>query len=144
MYKYKTIIIIDDNEMDTIISQKVIEHLKIAGNIQTFPDAIQALEYFKLIQKNKSYFNLIAPLLILLDNNMPIMTGLEFLDEFNKLTFFEQKQIDILMISSDFPAQTKKAINKKCCGYIKKPLTSEKLLVQLEKMLQLHQKTIDK
>lgn len=132
MYKYKTIIIIDDNEMDTIISQKVIEHLKIAGNIQTFPDAIQALEYFKLIQKNESYFNLIAPLLILLDNNMPIITGFEFLDEFNKLTFFEQKQIDILMISSDFPAQIKKAINKKCCGYIKKPLTSKKLLAQLE------------
>lgn len=132
MFQFKTIIIIDDNEIDIIINKKVVEHLKITGNIQTFSNPIQVLEYLKFFQKNESYFNVIAPVLILLDNNMPIMTGFEFLDEFNRLTFFEQKKIDILMISSDYPAQTEKAINKKCSGYIEKPLTSMKLLAHLE------------
>jgi CheY-like chemotaxis protein len=132
MYKFKTIIIIDDNEIDIIINKKVIEHLNITGNIQTFSNPIQVLEYLKFFQRNESYFNVIAPVLILIDNKMPIMTGFEFLDEFNGLTFFEQKQIDILMVSSDYPTQIEKAINKKCCGYIEKPLTSMKLLNQLE------------
>lgn len=132
MFKFKTIIIIDDNDIDALISKKVIEHLNIDGNIQTFPNAVQALEYLNFFQKNESYFNLISPLLILLDNDMPIMTGFEFLDEFNSLAFFEQKKIDILMISSDYPPQIEKAISKKCAGYIEKPLTSSKLLVQLE------------
>lgn len=132
MFKFKTIIIIDDNDIDALISKKVIEHLNIEGNIQTFPNAVQALEYLNYFQKNESYFNLITPLLILLDNDMPIMTGFEFLDEFNTLAFFEQKKIDILMLSADYPAQTEKAISKKCAGYIEKPLTSSKLLVQLE------------
>jgi len=132
MYKFKTIIIIDDNEIDIIINKKVIEHLKITGNIQTFSNPIKVLEYLKFFQKNESYFNVIAPVLILLDNNMPIMSGFEFLDEFNRLTFFEQKKIDILMISSDFTPPIEKAINKKCSGYIEKPLTSAKLLALLE------------
>jgi len=132
MYKFKTIIIIDDDEIDTIISKKVIEHLNIGGNIHSFPNAVLALEYLKQIRENEPYFSRISPLLILLDNSMPDMTGFEFLDEFNELAFFEQKHIDVLMLSADYPAQIEKAINKKCSGYIEKPLTSKKLLTQLE------------
>lgn len=132
MNKFKTIIIIDDNEIDRRISKKVIEQLKITANVQTFSNAIRALDYLKFIQKKESYFNLVAPLLILLDNNMPLMTGLKFLDEFNKLAVFVKEQIDILVISSDFPTHIERAINKKCVGYIEKPLTSNKLLMQLE------------
>ncbi len=132
MDKFNTIIIIDDNEIDTLITKLVIEDLKITSNIQSFSSAVRALEYLKLMQDNASYNNLHAPILILLDNNMPIMSGTEFLDEFNRLAIFKQKQIDILMLSADHPAPLQNAVNKKCSGFIEKPLTNQKLLIQLE------------
>jgi CheY-like chemotaxis protein len=132
MDKFNTIIIIDDNEIDTLITKLVIEYLKITSNIQSFSSAVRALEYLKLMHENTSYDNLHAPILILLDNNMPIMSGTEFLDEFNRLAIFKQKQIDILMLSADHPASLQNAVNKKCSGFIEKPLTNQKLLIQLE------------
>ena len=60
------------------------------------------------------------------------MTGAEFLDEFNKLTFFGQQQIDILMVSNDYLWEIKTDISKNCSGYIDKPLTSTKLLAQMQ------------
>lgn len=142
MNKINTIILIDDNEIDTLITKAVIENLKIASNIRSFSSAIRALEYLKLIQEDASYYTLYAPILILLDNNMPFMSGAEFLDEFNRLAIFKQKQIDILMLSSDYPAPVEAAINKKCSGFIEKPLTNQKLLIQLENIRMKSIKTI--
>lgn len=131
MNKFKTILIIDDNEIDIMINKKAIDQLKIDVNVQTFQNAMLALEYLKLIQRDVSQFKQVSPLLILLDNNMPVMTGLEFLEEFNSLGIVEQ-QIDIVMISADYPSLIEKAIHQKCAAYIEKPLTSEKLRFQLE------------
>lgn len=131
MDKINTIILIDDNEIDTLITKLVIEDLKIASNVQSFSNAVHALEYLKLIQEDAFYYNPHTSILILLDNNMPLMSGSEFLDEFKKLAIFNQEQIDILMLSSDYPALIA-AISEKCSGYIEKPLTNQKLLTQLE------------
>ncbi len=49
MDKIKTVIIIDDSEIDTFISKSIIENLNIVPNIKTFPNAVEGLEYFKLI-----------------------------------------------------------------------------------------------
>lgn len=134
MSKFKTIMLIDDNESDIFLSKMVIEDLKIARHLQTFSSAIQALEYFKSIQKNPSYLESFAPILILLDNNMPKMTGLEFLDVYNKMDDLDKKLITIVMLSSDNAPGFKSAVQKKCEGYIEKPLTSTTLLAQLEKL----------
>lgn len=132
MKKFKTIVLIDDNESDIFISKKVIEDLKLVKHVQIFSSAIRALDFFKTTYENSASYASFLPILILLDNHMPGMNGLEFLEAFNKLAVSDRNQIDILMLSTDIPPQIKTAIHKKCLGYIEKPLTSEKLLLQLE------------
>lgn len=138
MKKFTSIFLIDDDQIVSFINRKVIESMKIAERIQTFDSGTHALDYLKLIQDEISYYQLFAPQVILLDINMPLMNGYQFLDEFNKLDIFKQKPIDIFMLSSStYSGDIERANNYKLCsGYIIKPLSEEKLLPLLNDIRQ--------
>lgn len=127
--------IIDDNEIDIFINQKTIESLNIAKRVQSFSSAQDALNYLKLMDEENSYYQLLAPQLILLDINMPIIDGFKFLDEFNKYTIFKQNPIAIFMLSSSLSPDDINKINnyKNVFGIISKPLKADKLIEQLKK-----------
>lgn len=136
MKKINSILLIDDEDIANFINQKVIESLNIAQRIQTFDSGVRAMDYLKLIQDENAYYRMFAPQIILLDINMPVMDGFQFLDEFDKLSIFKQKPIDIFMLSSspnsdDIDRANK---NKNCSGYIIKPLTGDNLLFHLKKL----------
>lgn len=132
--------IIDDNEIDIFINKKIIESLNFVERIQSFNSAKDALNYLKLIDDENSYYQLLAPQLILLDINMPIIDGFAFLEEFNKFKIFKQKPILVFMLSSSSsPVDINKANNyKNVCGLISKPLEADNLIAQLEKTTLIH------
>lgn len=132
--------IIGDNEIDIFINQKIIKKLNFIERIQTFSSAQDALNYLKLIEDINAYYRLLAPQVILLDINMPIMDGFAFLDEFNKFKIFKQKPIDIFMLSSSSNTDdiNKANNNKNISGLILKPLTADKLITRLEKTTLIH------
>lgn len=130
MIKIKSIMLIDDNEIDLLINQKIIKYSNFTGRIQTFNSAVQALNYLKLIEDINAYHSLFSPQIILLDIHMPIMNGFEFLDEFDKLQIFKEKTVEIYMLSSSLnPDDIDKVNNNKnVSGLISKPLTADKLI----------------
>jgi CheY-like chemotaxis protein len=134
MPKFKSVMLIDDEHIINFINQKVIESINITERIESFTSAMHALDHYKLNHKNEEYCNQYMPQLILLDLAMPHMDGFEFLDAFDKLHYFKQQPIDIVMLSSsDNPADIEKATNhKNCFAYIIKPLTIGKLLKHLQ------------
>lgn len=130
MEKIRSVFIIDDDEIQAFIHQKVIYGSGLAERVQIFCSAIDALNYLKLIENINAYHRLFAPQIILLDLNMPIMDGFQFLDEFDKLKIFKQNPINIFLLSSSTdPADIEKANNNKnCLGIISKPLDIGKLI----------------
>jgi hypothetical protein len=48
--KYKTVMLIDDNEIDNLINQKMIEAAAIADNIYTHTGAKSALEFLRNVE----------------------------------------------------------------------------------------------
>ncbi|MEI7628469.1 MAG: response regulator, partial [Bacteroidota bacterium] len=78
----KDIFLIDDDSLVNFLNQEIIKDSYPDLKVRSFESATEALEDIKENIKT-SHFPL--PQLILLDINMPVMDGWEFLDEFNQL-----------------------------------------------------------
>ena len=126
--KYKAVMLIDDNEIDNLINQKMLEASNIAETIFMHTGATGALEFLKNIKK-LSTNGVGLPEVIFLDIDMPLMDGFQFLDEFEKLSDYIKNNISIIMLTSsinpqDLSKAKKSAFVKK---YINKPLTQDAL-----------------
>lgn len=124
LVKYSLVVIIDDNDVDLFLGQKVIESLGFADKTDGFLSAFRALEYFKGITD----FNKL-PDLLLLDINMPGINGFQFLDQLKLILGEAINKIKIFIVSSSEALYDKeKAKNyPEIERYIVKPLTPELL-----------------
>ena len=95
MKEQEKICIIDDDEIYIYLMKKSFAAMGIANEVISFYNGSDALE--DLIQRKNDTEEL--PGIILLDINMPIMDGWEFLTEFRKVNN-NLKQIPIYIISS--------------------------------------------
>jgi CheY-like chemotaxis protein len=113
----KPIIMIDDDEMARYLFKAIIQRSDPALPIMVFPTAFEVVD---LLAQNS-----IQPALIVLDINMPVMNGWEFLEALEKLSY----TVPVYMLSSSDDAadlnRAKKFENVK--DYFVKPLTIENL-----------------
>src|SRR5690606_27327183 len=100
-------ILIDDDALTNLLSKKII--LKNINNVEVkdFIDPELALEHIEAeFRPNKSE----GETIIFLDINMPILTGWEFLDKFDRFSPSVKSQFIIYMLSSSvYPADVQRA-----------------------------------
>jgi len=121
MARCKTCLRIDDNYIDNFVTRKILESGNFVENIvvrQSPGDAIEALR-----------IGAVTPDVIFLDIRMPMMTGFEFLEEYDKLSIANKQDIKIYMLSSslDPTDMQKSVVNKYISNYIHKPITHKAL-----------------
>jgi len=121
--KNKLIYIIDDDKLTVKLMNILISKNGFCEKIESFYDAQDAIN--KLKQNAGDNGNL--PDAILLDLNMPVMDGWQFLDEFISLPLTKEINVFIMTSSID-PADIEMASEYKVVKeYIMKPITTQKL-----------------
>lgn len=128
--KFHAVMLVDDNEIDNLINQKMIEASNISEHIFVHSGAKSAIEFLKNIEKlAKAPIALYLPEIIFLDIDMPLMDGFQFLDEFEKLSDNIKDHCKVVMLTSSLNPQdmNKAKKNKHVTKYLNKPLTQENL-----------------
>lgn len=119
------ICIIDDDEIYIFLIKKSLSAMGINNEVISFLNGSDALE--ELIQLKNNHQEL--PGIILLDINMPIMDGWEFLTEFRKVNSINPKKIPIYIVSSSIANEDfeKSKTFPEILDYLSKPVELETL-----------------
>ncbi|NHN24250.1 response regulator [Flavobacterium jejuense] len=125
--KKKSIWIIDDDSIYKFVIQKLIAKTDLFENVKTFSNGEEA----SIALKNELNLMTQLPDIILLDIEMPLMDGWEFMSEIDTLKpKIEEKNIKIFMSSSSIAHEDKIKVdnNPDIKGYLTKPISLEDLL----------------
>jgi CheY-like chemotaxis protein len=125
------LLVIDDDDINIFIINKIVEKTGYNVKMVSKANGLLAIDHLKNTIDQKDF-----PDLILIDINMPILNGWEFLDAYEALHI--SKNIDMYMLSSSvYENDIEKAKTySKVKGFISKPLSIERL-IELFKELQL-------
>lgn len=112
----KNILLIDDDPIFLLISTKVIGKIKVLVNISSYLNGKEALEFLKMKYNDTDSF------IVLLDVNMPVMNGWEFLDELVNFYFSNEIKIYIVSSSTDEIDMQKAKTYNNVVKFISKPI----------------------
>jgi CheY-like chemotaxis protein len=123
--KQISIWVIDDDPIYQIIVNKMIKKSELFFDVLSFKNGKEAIEEFK----NKLDKKENLPNTILLDINMPIMDGWEFMEEIVLLKNKINDAIHIYIVSSSIAIEDKNKakLYPEIVGYLVKPLNNDVL-----------------
>ena len=122
--KFNNVFVVDDDKVQHFIIKKLLEKNNIQSNTSFFENGQDALSDIQ----SKLNQNENLPDLILLDINMPILDGWQFLEEFNEIKKHVLKEITVYVVTSSddyFNADKIKEYKGVIKSYYIKPITNE-------------------
>ncbi|WP_109831414.1 response regulator [Reichenbachiella versicolor] len=98
MSDHTKVLIIDDDEINNLICTKVINDYNSEFEVESVTSSARGLDYLEdLVQNNKEGL----PDIILLDINMPTISGWDFIREYRKMmTAVESEKIKLFVLTS--------------------------------------------
>jgi CheY-like chemotaxis protein len=122
--KLNTILLVDDDPITNFINKRLLEKMNIATEVKVVKNGEEGVRCLM----DHCFKTSNSPDLILLDINMPIMDGFEFLQEFNAMDFKNKEEVVIGILTTSSNSTDLEKIEKlgiRC--FINKPLTEQKI-----------------
>ncbi len=136
MQKINNICLVDDDEIYIFLAERTIQNLGICNHVLSFSNGFEAIQYIK---QNIEFPDRL-PQLMLLDINMPVMDGWDFLDEYARIKDQLPNQIVIYMTSSSIATEdiTRAENYEEITAYLAKPIRTNELVIIAQRLLNQH------
>lgn len=127
---FGTILLIDDDNATNYLHKYYLEEWGICERVLSAEDGRIALD---LINNTPDLFSS-SNNLILLDINMPVMNGFEFLQEYEKMCSSKKADCLFVMLTTELSEGYQQRANQilDINGFVKKPLNQEELVQQVK------------
>ncbi|MEQ8211895.1 MAG: response regulator [Lacipirellulaceae bacterium] len=122
-----TVLLVDDDDVDIRVVQRAFQKAGVANEMVIARDGIEALEQLRGTEEKPA---IAGPVLVLLDLNMPRMTGLEFLQELRADAQLHHTIVFVLTTSDD-QADRMAAYEQNVAGYLLKHEAGRDFLTHL-------------
>lgn len=132
MSKIQSLCVVDDDVIYQFAVKLTIKQLELAEHVLTFSNGELAQKYFIENADNES----LLPDVLLLDINMPVMDGWDFLIWYSKNKKMLHKNIPIFMVSSsiDWRDIERAKSFEEVIDYVSKPMTDGSFFEIIEKL----------
>jgi CheY-like chemotaxis protein len=133
MKKINTFCIVDDDDLYQFTTTLLLKNTDLVNKIIVFSNGLKAINFLKEEMGNIENI----PDILLLDINMPVMDGWEFLEEYLLIKHMMPKTVVIYMVSSsvdDRDILKAKSISA-LSGYLIKPISSENIMKVITEIL---------
>ena len=121
------ILLVEDNEGDIVLTTEALEDSKIINEVDVARNGREALDH---LMKKRGYEEAILPDLILLDINLPIMSGHEVLLEIKNDKNLNSIPV-IMLTTSSSDTDIKKAYHNHANCFISKPVEIDEFMTAI-------------
>lgn len=128
-YKRLKFIVVDDSKLDCFIAEKIIKNTGKSESIISFQEARQALNHISTAPADEQ-----VQTIVLVDIQMPVMNGFEFVEAFEKLPENITNHYTIYVISSSINDNDLNRVHlyPSVKQFLNKPLNSNNLAILLQ------------
>ncbi len=131
MRKLKSVLLVDDDETTNFLNRFFVKQLDNSLEVHAVNNGKEAIDFLETVSQEED-----MPCLLILDTNMPIMNGWEFLDCYGQKfdEDFKQKVVVVMLTALDTDETTAMAMaNPNVTDTAQKPLSDLKFRVLINK-----------
>ena len=134
MPKLSSVLLVDDDPTNNFLNERMLKRLAVTEHIMVAQNGQEALA---VIQQASAAPQPSYPALILLDIQMPVMNGIEFLQAYQHLPLAQRRATTVVVLTTSMdPRDLTRLAELPAAGRITKPLTPEKLDAVLQQHFQ--------
>jgi CheY-like chemotaxis protein len=128
-YKFESVLLIDDNELDNYVNKKIIEANRFSKRVYVNTSAQSALEFIHNMNAIGKDAMQLYPEVIFIDINMPVIDGFQFIEFFQKTADKNLRKPKLVILTSSIAAEDKLLAMEvtEDVLFLNKPLTKEHL-----------------